>query len=108
MSPPRREVESKIKMKPFKVQLRLEHRSQPLGRNPIIFFLQTKWIALCVASKNIFEADDIRLIEYIHIETWKFCNAELSRKTKVDKKHCQVEVHKEYFWTSFSNHRENS
>ena len=24
------------------------------------------------------------------------------------KKHCQVEVHKEYFWTSFSNHRKIS
>ena len=24
------------------------------------------------------------------------------------KKHCQVEVQKEYIWTSFSNHRENS
>ena len=27
---------------------------------------------------------------------------------KLNLKHCQVEVHKEYFWTLFSNHRENS
>ena len=41
---------------------------------------------------NIFEADDTRLIEDIHIESWKACNVELSSKTKV--KMCIVSVYK--------------
>ena len=34
--------------------------------------------------RNIFEANVTRLIEDIHIETWKACNVELSSKTKVE------------------------
>ena len=34
--------------------------------------------------RNIFEANDTRLKEDIHIETWKSCNVGLSSKTKVD------------------------
>ena len=42
--------------------------------------------------RNIFEAVNTRLIEDIHIETWKTCNVELSRKTKV--KMCIASVYK--------------
>ena len=33
--------------------------------------------------RNNFEVDVTRLIEDIHIKTWKACNVELSSKTKV-------------------------
>jgi hypothetical protein len=42
--------------------------------------------------RNIFEANDTRLIEDIHIETWKACNVELSSKIKV--KMCIASVYK--------------
>ena len=35
-------------------------------------------------------------------------NEEQGKRMQEDMKHCQVEVQKEYFWTSFSNHREIS
>ena len=40
--------------------------------------------------RNIFEADDIRFIEDIHIEKWKSCNVEISSKTKVDNRIASV------------------
>ena len=40
--------------------------------------------------RNIFEASDTGLIKDIHIETWKACNVELYRKTKVDNRIASV------------------